>query len=77
MTLNQLYVDRNRLLTEIARRKKNIPGFAQEAALSASSVYRVFDGQTTTPKTLGKLAAALDIDDPTELLLKPQEAHNG
>lgn len=62
-----------RLRGEIARRQLTATEFAKKAGLSNFGLYRTLQGNRPTLKTLGKLAAALDIDDPTELLEKPQE----
>lgn len=63
-----------KLYREIARRQRNVATFAKEAGVSPLSVSRAIKNSRANIETVGKLAAALDIDDPTELLLKPQEA---
>ncbi|MBR0103830.1 MAG: helix-turn-helix domain-containing protein [Selenomonadaceae bacterium] len=66
-----------KLQNEIARRHLNYNQFAAKAGVSTYGLYRAIKGSRPHMATLGKIATALDIDDPTELLLKPQEAHNG
>ena len=72
-----MQVDEGVLRGGIARKQLSLTKFARKAGLSCFSVNRALKGRHINFETLGKLAAALDIDDPTELLLKPQEAHNG
>lgn len=59
--------DGERLTNEIARRKQSILEFAGKAGLSRFAVYRAVAGGKASTRTLGKLAAALDIDKPTDL----------
>lgn len=59
--------DGERLTNEIARRKQSVPDFAKDAGLSRFSVYRALSGGKASTRTLGKLAAALEIDNPIDL----------
>lgn len=60
--------DGERLRDEIARRQQSIPEFARDANLSRFSVYRALSGSRANTRTLGKIAAALNVERPSELL---------
>lgn len=61
-------LDSLKLQNEIARRQLTITDFAQNAKMSTATVYRILRGGRANTKTLGKIAAALSIDKPSELL---------
>lgn len=61
-----------KLYREIARRQRNVATFAKEAGVSPLSVSRAIKNSRANIETVGKLAAALNIDDPCDLLLKPE-----
>lgn len=63
--------DGMKLRDEIARRKLSVPEFAQTAGLTPFTVYRAMTSGRANTRTLGKIAEALNVDRPTELLQKP------
>lgn len=67
-----MQVNGMKLRREIARKQLTITDFAKCAGLSLFSLYRAMKGSRANTRTLGKLAAALNIDDPCDLLLKPE-----
>lgn len=69
-----MQVNGMKLRSAIARKQLTITDFAKKAGLSNFGLYRVLQGNRANTRTLGKIAAALNIDDPCDLLLKPQEA---
>ena len=60
--------DGERLTNEIARRQQSVPEFARDANISRLAVYRAMTGGKANVRTLGKLAAALGYQNPSELL---------
>lgn len=72
-----MYYDGAKIQNAIARRKESVATFAANAGLSRLSVYRSMNGgKASNTRTLGKLAAALGVDKPTDLLATPMEAHH-
>lgn len=63
-----MYFDGERLTDEIARRQQSVPEFARDANISRLAVYRAMTGGKANVRTLGKLAAALNVEKPSELL---------
>lgn len=57
-----------KLRDEIARREQSIPEFARNARLSNFAVYRALSGGRANTRTLGKIANALNLDKPSDLL---------
>ena len=66
-----MYYDGAKIQNAIARRKQSVADFADKAKVSRLSVYRAMCGGKASTRTLGKLAAALNIDKPTDLLAAP------
>ena len=60
--------DQERLRDEIARRQMTVTDFAKQAGLSKFNVYRALKGGRANTRTLGKIAAALNMEKPSELL---------
>lgn len=60
--------DQERLRDEIARRQITVTDFARQAGISKFNVYRALKGGRANTRTLGKIAAALNIEEPSELL---------
>lgn len=60
-------LDGAKLKDEIARRQFTITGFAKSANVSAATVYRAMSGGRTNTKTVGKIAAALGCQNPSDL----------
>lgn len=60
--------DKERLTAEIARRQQSISEFARDVGVSRFALYRALTGSRANTRTLGKIAATLGIDNPTELL---------
>lgn len=60
--------DGTKLRDEIARRQQSVVDFAQTAGVSSYCVYRAMQGSRVGTKTLGKIAAALKVEKPSDLL---------
>lgn len=54
--------DRNKLDIAVARTGLSRKDIARKADMPLASVYNVFQGRIVRPKTLGRLAKALDVD---------------
>ncbi len=68
-----MYYDGLKLRNAIARKQFSVDQFAKKAGLSRFTAYRALaDGRAYT-KSLGKIAAALGIENPCDLC-KPQPA---
>lgn len=66
--------DTERLRNEIARRHMTATDFAKLAGISKFSVYRALKGsRRVRMSTLGKLAHALKLENPSELLEHPTQ----
>lgn len=66
-----MYYDGMKLRNAIARKKLTVDQFAKSAGLSRFTAYRALaDGKAYT-RSLGKIAAALGVETPTDLC-KPQ-----
>lgn len=65
--------DGERLRDEIARRQLSITAFAKTAGVSNYAVYRAIAGKGARTETLGKIAAALNIKNPSDLLQPPAQ----
>lgn len=70
-----MYYDGRRLCNEIARKKMSIGKFAKNAGMSQLSVQRALAGGKATIRSLGKIAAALGVENPCDLC-KPQATAN-
>ena len=64
--------DGKKIADEIARRCQSVPEFAVDAQLSRFAVYRALSGGKASTKTLGKIAGALGVERPTDLLRETQ-----
>lgn len=60
--------DGMKLRDEIARQQVSITDFARQAGVSNFAVYRALSGSRANTRTLGKIAAALGIKRPSDLL---------
>ena len=60
--------DGAKLRDEIARRQQSVVDFAKAAGVSSYCVYRAMRGSRVGTKTLGKIAAALKVEKPSDLL---------
>ena len=68
-----MYYDGLKLRNAIARKQISVDQFAKKAGLSRFTAYRALaDGRAYT-KSLGKIAAALGVENPCDLC-KPQSA---
>lgn len=63
-----VYYDGVKLRNEIARRELSVPELARNARLSNFAVYRALSGGRVNTRTLGKIANALNLDKPSDLL---------
>lgn len=66
-------IDGRKLRSEIARQQLTVIDFAKKAGLSGVAVYKALGGSRANTKTLGKMAAALGVENPCDLCL-PQPA---
>lgn len=63
--------DATRIQDEMARRQWTLKDFAQKADLSPTTArFVIYGGKALSFKTLGKVAAAFEIDPPSSLLDK-------
>ena len=63
------YYDELKIRNELARKKWRVKDFAQNAELSPATAREVMTGgRCYSNRTLGKIAAALNIDEPISLL---------
>lgn len=63
-----MYYDGLKLHDEISRRQQTVAEFAQSAGVSRPIVYRALAGARATTRSLGRIAAALGVDRPSDLL---------
>lgn len=68
-----MYYDGLKLQNELARRQQTVADFAKTAGVSRPVMYRALTGARMNLRTLGRIAAALGVDRPTDLL-KPEPA---
>ena len=62
-------IDGIRIKDEISQRQLTITDFARNARVSVATIHRVLrGGGRANTKTLGKIAAALSVDKPSDLL---------
>ena len=67
-----MYYDGAKIQNAIAKRKQSVADFAAGANLSRLSVYRAMCGGKASTRTLGKLAATLNVE-PISLLTAPMK----
>lgn len=66
-----MYFDSKKLRNAIARQQISVDAFAKEAGISRCTAYRAVAGGKAYTRSLGKIAAALGVETPTDLC-KPQ-----
>lgn len=71
-----MYFDGLKLRDAIARRQETINEFAKATGLSATTIRFATLGGKATIRTLGKIAATLGVDPPSNLL-RPAQLEGG
>ena len=69
--MDQVCYNGSRIFAEIARREQSVPEFARDVGIAPASVYRALSNRKPNTRTLGKLATALGLNDPLELIQAP------
>lgn len=68
-------IDGVKLQNEIARRQMTILDFAKQAGLATATVYRAINSGLANIRTVGKLAAALQIN-PADIFYSAEKRNN-
>ena len=63
-----MYYNGKKLCNAIAQRQQSARAFAREAGVSTLCIYRAMTGGKASVRTLGKIANALNVSTPTDLL---------